>query len=72
MKELSIEQMEMVSGGWSFGCTMAVLGGIGVVASIISIPATGPIGLSTAVALGTSAVTTGGSLGECFYYYASK
>jgi hypothetical protein len=75
MKELSVEQMEMVSGGWgnwSTACTWAVLGGIGLAASIISIPATGPIGLATAVSLGTSAVTTGGSLGECFYNYASK
>jgi hypothetical protein len=38
MTELCIERMEMVSGGWSFGCTMAVLGGIGVVASIIQFP----------------------------------
>ncbi len=72
MNELSIEQMEMVSGGWNSACTWAVLGGIGVAASIISIPATGPIGLASAISLGVSAVTTGGSLGECIYHYASK
>jgi|GEM_PF-6605299 hypothetical protein len=73
MNELTIEKMELVSGGWwNFACTMTVIAAIGVTASIMSVPATGPIGLNTAVALATTAITTGGSLGECIHSFASN
>jgi hypothetical protein len=73
MRELSIEKMEMVSGGWwNLACTMTVISAVGVTASLISIPASGPIGLNVAVALATTAITTGGSLGECMHSFASR
>lgn len=69
MKELSLEQMETVSGGWSLGCTIAVIGTIGLVASIASVPVTGPIGAATAISIATTTIGTGVSAGECLWGY---
>ena len=68
MKELSIEQMEMVNGGSLPGCVGGVLGVVGLVAAVAMVPA-GPIGWAAAGWLYTGAlaggISTGLSLGDC-------
>lgn len=68
MKELSIEKMEMVSGGSAAGCFTAALGVVGLVASVALVP-TGPIGWAAAGWLYTGAVaggiSTGASIADC-------
>ena len=70
MKELSIEQMEMVSGGSLPGCFTGALGVVGLVAMVALLP-TGPIGWATAGWLYTGAVAggiaTGASIGDCIF-----
>jgi hypothetical protein len=70
MKELSIEKMEMVSGGSLPGCAGAVVGVVAIVAGVALIP-TGPLGWAAAGWLYTGAVAsgigTGLSLGDCIF-----
>ena len=73
MKEISIDRIEMVSGGgWSLGCTMAIIGAVGLVASIVSVPVSGPIGVATAVGLASTTIGTGVSAGEYMWGYIKK
>lgn len=51
---------------------MAIIGAAGVVASIVSVPVSGPIGVATAIALASSTIGTGVSAGECMWGYIKK
>ncbi|MCM0060207.1 MAG: hypothetical protein NBV57_05055 [Algoriphagus sp.] len=69
MKELSIEQMEIVSGGSLPGCVGAVIGTGLLIGLVISTPATGGLSLAAVGWLSTQAVfggiATGLSWGDC-------
>ena len=69
MKELSIEQMGMVSGGSLPGCVGAVIGTGLLIGLVISTPATGGLSLAAVGWLSTQAVfggiATGLSWGDC-------
>lgn len=68
MNELSIEKMEMVSGGSLAGCVGGAMGILAIVAGVALIPA-GPLGWAAAGWLYTGAVasgiSTGLSIGDC-------
>lgn len=57
MKELSIDRMEMVSGGVNWSCVGAVAGGIGLLAWSFGVPVVGP--LTALVVLGGIGTTLG-------------
>jgi hypothetical protein len=70
MKELNLNQMEMVSGGSVPGCFGAVAGVVAIVAGVALIP-TGPLGWA---AFGwlyaggvASGIGTGLSIGDCLF-----
>lgn len=65
MKSLSIEKMEEIEGEGIFGCIGVGLGLIGTAATIITIPATGPVGVATAIGFYSGAIGTGISLAGC-------
>jgi hypothetical protein len=69
MKELSIEKMEMVSGGSLPGCVGAIIGTGLLVGLVMSTPATGGLSLAAVGWLSTQAVfggiSTGLAWGDC-------
>ena len=65
MKSLSLEKMENIEGGGFWGCLSLGLGLIGFAAAIISVPVTGPVGLSAAVGLFTTTIGSGIAAADC-------
>jgi hypothetical protein len=67
MKELSLNQMEMVRGGGFLGCVGVVAAGIGIAALVISTPATGGLSIAATAWLMTQGAAAGWGFGASAY-----